>query len=172
VVLELVEGVALNQLMRMLDLSREQLRHLVKHVCAAVAYLHQEGFLHCDLKPSHIYVSRDGAVKLIDFGLVCTCGRATNEALRFGTGPYVAPELLAGTHEPTPASDIYALGVTFYRLFTTQLPDPTQLKSVSELNPELPAQVDAIFARALALKPEERFSSVEEFAEELLQALE
>ncbi|RMH27787.1 MAG: serine/threonine protein kinase [Candidatus Hydrogenedentota bacterium] len=171
VVLELVDGVALSQLMRMLDLSREQLRHLVKHVCAAVAYLHKEGFLHCDLKPSHIYVSREGAVKLIDFGLVCDCNGATSEALRFGTGPYVAPELIAGTHYPTPASDIYALAVTFYRLFTTQLPDPTQLKKASELNPDLPAAVDAVFARALAVVPEERFSSVDEFAEELLKAL-
>ncbi|HEX5034986.1 MAG TPA: serine/threonine-protein kinase, partial [bacterium] len=97
-------------------------------------YLHRRGVLHLDLKPANILVAhpKEGpsGVKLIDFGLAQWTLKNPAAAAEFsGSPPYSAPELMLGG-APTPASDLYAIGMIFYRLFSAGLPfkseDPLQ----------------------------------------------
>jgi serine/threonine protein kinase len=120
-VMEYIPGASLEHIVRELSLSRTQLLHIVRHLCSAVSYLHKNGVIHGDIKPCNVLVSADGTVKLTDFGLahwIWRSGLGKSPALRCCTPAYTAPELLSGEASPSPATDIYSLGVTFYKLFT------------------------------------------------------
>lgn len=124
-VMEYIPGASLEHIVRELSLSRTQLLHIVRHLCSAVSYLHNNGVIHGDIKPCNVLVSADGTVKLTDFGLahwIWRSGLGKSPALRCCTPAYTAPELLSGEASPSPATDIYSLGVTFYKLFTGTFP--------------------------------------------------
>jgi len=124
--LEYVEGEPITKYCdsRKLDI-RERLR-LVLQMCAAVAYAHRNLIVHRDLKPSNIFVTSDGAVKLLDFGIAklldVDSGRGqTATQARMMTPEYAAPEQVLG--EPiTTATDVYAIGVLMYELLCGRLP--------------------------------------------------
>src|SRR5205807_9125684 len=105
------------------DLS-SQLRRIGRHapdraievarqICAWLAAAHDRGVVHRDLKPANIMLDGTGRIRITDFGLAGAAG----ETLRAGTPAYMAPEQLAGA-AVTPRSDIYALGLVLYELFT------------------------------------------------------
>lgn len=104
-----------------LDLTRRL--NLFVTVCTAVAYAHAHLVVHRDLKPSNILVSRDGSVKLLDFGIakLIDAGDAAVSALRVFTPEYAAPEQLRG-ETTTTSVDIYALGLLLYELLTGRRP--------------------------------------------------
>lgn len=83
---------------------------------SALAFLHANGVVHCDLKPTNVLVARDGTVKLLDFGVLAEIARTTDEGPA-GTPAYVAPERICG-EPPTPATDAYALGCTLYEVLS------------------------------------------------------
>jgi serine/threonine protein kinase len=123
-VMEYVEGVPLDQYCDQQRLSLTGRLHLFQGVCQAVNYLHQNAIVHRDLKPSNILVSKDGQVKLLDFGIAKMMGAALASQPELTTaqrGPmtptYASPEQIAGaTLQGT--SDIYALGAILYNLLT------------------------------------------------------
>ncbi len=92
--------------------------NLLVQMLQALAYLHRRGVLHRDMKPANVVVS-GGQVKVLDFGLAIVRERATirPDDTTIGTLAYLAPEMLAGT-PPSPASDLYAVGVMIYEMFT------------------------------------------------------
>ncbi|MFN8374541.1 MAG: AAA family ATPase [Anaerolineae bacterium] len=129
----------------------------------AIAYLHRRGILHRDLKPANVVVV-DGQVKLLDFGL--SIAREQTDSRPAGTLAYMAPELLQG--EPaTEQSDLYAVGIIAYELFTGQFPfDLTDINlllrdiiakpvDISTLEPGL----SNVLGRLLSKSPDERYSS-------------
>jgi serine/threonine protein kinase len=134
-VMECVEGASLEHLLRAgVALDTRQRLHVVREVCSGVSYLHSSGVVHGDLKPANILVGADGAVKLTDFGLarwLWRSGPETSKFVRCFTPAYAAPELLAGTAEPSPGTDIFALGVTFYKLLTGQFPERPELEELA-----------------------------------------
>jgi serine/threonine protein kinase/tetratricopeptide (TPR) repeat protein len=95
---------------------------LIVQMLGALAYLHQRGIVHRDLKPENVLVV-DGVVKLLDFGLAISRDAMPDADRVAGTLAYMAPEVLSGG-EPTPASDLYAVGVMAYELLTGQPPFP------------------------------------------------
>lgn len=113
-VLEFVEGMNLRQLMTTPELTQETALKLLNESALALAYLHdQKSIVHRDIKPANILIRRrDGAIKLIDFGIARfeSAPRLTQEGKYVGTPGYVAPEVTIG-HPSTPASDIWSLGV-------------------------------------------------------------
>lgn len=193
-VMELVDGGPLDEHCEGLGLDGSL--GLVLEAAEAVAYAHRRQVVHRDLKPSNILVTREGAVKLLDFGvaeLLSPSGddepprAATDSSGDRLTLGYAAPELLLG-EQVTDACDTYALGVLLYRLLTGELPFSARGVPVAEFiqrvvheEPEPPssaarrsgarpvpdAELDAIVLKALAKKPESRYRSVEALVEDL-----
>lgn len=161
--------------------TREAVR-LVREVCQALAYLHHRGIVHRDLKSSNVLVGRGGQVKLLDFGTARLADAAeaiTRQGEFIGTYAYAAPEQLAG-EQVDARTDLYSVGVLFYRLLTGQRPfdadSPEALRRqhitvlprhpcevVSGLPPEVGALVMALLRKA----PEERPDSASHVIEAL-----
>jgi serine/threonine protein phosphatase PrpC len=134
----------------------------------AVASLHRAGVIHRDIKPENVILQPDGGLKLIDLGVARLPNIEDFPADTVpGTPSYMAPELIEG-HPGDEKSDIFALGVTLFRMFTgvypygeieafshtrfTRPPAP-----VSELRPDLPSWLDQVLLRLIAIRPADRF---------------
>src|SRR5215468_9705347 len=111
--MELVRGVSLGEYAR--GAGGEALRGVLGRVAAAVGELHARGVLHRDLKPANVLVTRDGDVRVVDFGLAALAAGSA------GTLAYTAPELFEG-QRPSPASDWYSFGAVLYELLTGRVP--------------------------------------------------
>ncbi|MEI8393245.1 MAG: protein kinase [Rhodospirillaceae bacterium] len=143
----------------------------------AVATLHRAGIIHRDIKPDNIMLTKDGGLRLIDLGVARLPrleGKPETESP--GTPGYMAPELFAGKAADE-MSDQFALGVTLYRFFTGAYPygeiEPFSHPHFGHPVPlitrrrDLPAWLDALIARVIAVEPGERFGDVLEFALQL-----
>jgi len=152
-------------------------KRIMKEVCEAVSYAHQQGVIHRDLKSSNIMLAADGRVKVMDFGVARQAKEAITKVARtttiVGTPPYMAPEQEQGTVRRE--SDVFALGVCFYEMLSGKLPFAGQGAGMllnkmngkhvplSQVVPGLPAGVDAVVAKALDPDPEKRYSTPGEF---------
>ncbi|WP_236207156.1 bifunctional protein-serine/threonine kinase/phosphatase [Pseudomonas tohonis] len=151
---------------------------LAPRLLKALGMLHRRNILHRDIKPENLLRGEDGELRLLDFGLAYCPGLSQDEAHSLpGTPSYIAPEAFDGA-PPATRQDLYAAGVTLYRLLTGHYPfgeieafqrprfgTPTP---ASRYRPDLPAWLDECLARALASEPTQRY----ETAEEWLLALE
>jgi serine/threonine-protein kinase len=145
-----------------------------------LGYAHRQGIIHRDLKPANILVTRDGRVKLTDFGIALISGglRLTVTGAQVGTVFYMSPEQIQGALAG-PRSDIYAMGVSLFEVIAGRLPfegdDYTVRKGHVEdpcpdirmWCPETPEQVATAIARAMAKQPERRFQTAEAFGDAL-----
>lgn len=175
-VVELLEGMDLRRrLLNGRPTFAESLRWLT-HAAAALEHAHGRGVLHRDVKPGNLFVTKMGVLKLMDFGLAKSThvtGTTAHGAV-LGTPEYMAPEQVTG-NELSPATDLYALGVVAYELFTGQLPFrhtqpvPLMFLHVQQppvpprtLCPQLPEAVERVILKLLEKKPEDRFHSATE----------
>jgi len=175
-VMPLYQGELLEtRLQRRPAIGLEEGRNIAVNLARAVAALHRAGVIHRDVKPDNVILEPGGSLKLIDLGVVRVPGQEDMPSEDIpGTPGYVAPEMLAG--EPgNEATDLYALGVTMFRAFTGEFPfgNPDagsrrdRPKRLSDLRPDLPAWLQAVLGRAIAVDPAERFRDVIEFAVEM-----
>jgi eukaryotic-like serine/threonine-protein kinase len=112
--MEYVDGEDLSSLLRRVGrFPEDRALELSRQICAGLAAAHERGVVHRDLKPANIMLDGAGKIRITDFGLAGAAG----ESIRAGTPAYMAPEQLGGG-EVTPRSDIYALGLVLYELFT------------------------------------------------------
>jgi serine/threonine protein kinase len=171
-VMEYVDGVPIDQASGDINTKLDRFQE----VCEAVKYAHQNLVVHRDLKPSNILVDAEGRTKLLDFGSAKLLADAdvTQTGFNMITLSYASPEQLRG--EPaTTLSDVYSLGAILYQLITGERPFGEDL--VSRLRDEesgavqLPKPVggdlDLIVRKALAPTPSMRYSSVEQFSEDV-----
>ncbi len=170
VVMELVKGITLDQLGHSIRLENHHYVHLAREISKGLTRVHAEGMVHGDIKPSNILVTRSGDVKISDFGAASRStaaggARAAGSKVS-GTSAYMAPELFIQRGDVDHRADIYSLGVTFYKLFTTKLPAQPWVPA-TQLNPELPDNVDALLLRALQENPDDRYVTVKEFCDAL-----
>jgi len=160
--------------------------NLAMIIAAAVARVHQHHIIHKDLCPSNIVVSDDfQKVQIIDFGISAKLTQeeafSTEVKLIEGTLAYVAPEQTGRMNRPVDhRSDIYALGATFFRLFSGRLPflnlDPLELihshvaktpPDLTEVNPHIPPLISRIVAKMLSKEPDERYQTMVGLLEDL-----
>ncbi len=159
----------------------DQVLDIVVQVAQGLAYAHEHGIVHRDVKPSNIMVVRDGHVKVTDFGIARMASSAvrTQTGMVLGSPKYMSPEQVMG--KPIDQrSDIFSLGVMLYEMLTGQVPFNGEnvnaimyqiLNAVptppSTLNPAVPDMLNFIVAKALAKTPDDRYRDAGELAEDL-----
>ena len=120
--MEYVDGEDLNSLLRRIGrLPQDKALEISRKLCAGLAAAHNKGVLHRDLKPGNIMIDGRGQVLITDFGLAGIMGQIEGAEARNGTPGYMAPEQLSGK-EVSAQSDVYALGVVLYEIFTGRRP--------------------------------------------------
>ena len=146
---------------------------LAPRLLRALGLLHRRNILHRDIKPENLLWCDDGELRLLDFGLAYCPGLSRDEQHALpGTPSYIAPEAFAGA-APDRQQDLYAAGVTLYRLLTGHYPygeieafqHPRFAKPAapSRYRPDIPAWLDDCLLRAVAASPGERFETAEEW---------
>jgi eukaryotic-like serine/threonine-protein kinase len=158
IVLELLEGESLAARLRRGPLPWPEAVAVAAQVAQALAAAHRRGLVHRDVKPGNVVLTPDGA-KVLDFGIAAMAGvpEGTPAGALLGTAAYLAPELRAGS-APTPAVDVYALGVLLFEAIAGRLPEPAAAMSLSSVA-GLPGEVVALQRRCVAWRAEERPSS-------------
>jgi serine/threonine-protein kinase len=191
IVMELLEGESLgDRLDRLGPLETREVASILTQLCRAVARAHALGIVHRDIKPDNVFLTdSDGDlfVKVLDFGIA---KREADDALSMtstgmavGTPHYMSPEQIVSAKNVTSATDLWAIGAVAYRSLTGQLPfqgesygalcimiNTGEFARPTSLRPDLPAAIDAWFARALDRDPKRRFASAKELADEFLVA--
>jgi serine/threonine-protein kinase len=167
--MEYVDGENLASLLRRIGrLPQDKAVQLARQLCAGLAAAHEEGILHRDLKPANVMIDGRGRAKITDFGLASLAEGVKGEEARAGTPAYMAPEQLEGK-EVTVRSDLYALGLVLYELFTGkrafEASTPAEmLRLERESTPSSPSDhvagidpaVERAILRCLAREPGER----------------
>jgi serine/threonine protein kinase len=195
IVMDYVDGKNLRQILaqcaaRKILLPPDFAVYVAHQVSVALAHAHDGrdaegrrlGIVHCDVSPSNVFVSKNGEIKLGDFGVALTAGATTAGRVTggaFGKIHYLAPEQIRG-EPPTPRTDIFALGAVFFELLTNEPAFPGKdvneigqlilrgkLRAPSELRPELPFELDAMVLRCLSPDPADRYRSAAAFAAEV-----
>lgn len=185
-VMEFIQG---EDLKHHLDAGRryslEETLRMVRDLLSALDYAHRQNIVHRDVKPANLLIEADGRVKLTDFGVarIQDSGEATRtQGTMVGTLKYMSPEQVQGL--PIDArADLFAVGVVVYQLLTGKRPfdgdtDFAIIQQIvghtpaapSSFNTLLPAAIDAVVARALAKKRDQRFATAQEFSAALQEA--
>jgi len=163
---------------------------ILRQVAAALVEAHDAGIIHRDIKPENILVTRKGEVKVADFGLSRCFGvdrqplNITQSGVSMGTPLYMSPEQVQG-HDVDPRTDIYSLGVSAYHMLTGQPPFrgqtafevavqhvQNQAVPLSEVRPDLPAEMCQLIQKMMAKAPAERYQSSAELHAELVRLSE
>jgi len=178
IIMEYLEGVPLEYVLeKMPRLPLSQVLEIIFQVCAGLAYAHERGVIHQDVKPGNIFIQPDGRVKLVDFGLACPPG--TIDFCLPGTVFYMSPEQVEGGSVDE-RSDIYSLGITAYEMITGRRPFPEEdLPKLMELHvtedvpdpgevvPDLPHEMSYFVRRATQRDPGARFRTMWEILRDL-----
>lgn len=182
IAMEFLEG---RELRKVLDekpcLPVDQVLDIVIQVAQGLAYAHEHGIVHRDVKPSNIMCVRDGHVKITDFGIarMSSASVRTQTGIVLGSPKYMSPEQVLGKSIDS-RSDIFSLGVMLYEMLTGYVPfQGSSINAImyqtvnalppppSELNPAVPVMLDFIVTKALAKSPDERYLDAVEFTNDL-----
>jgi eukaryotic-like serine/threonine-protein kinase len=174
IVMELVRGEDLKSLVRReAPLSVVRALEVARDIAAGVGQAHRLGIVHCDLKPQNILVTEEGQVKVADFGIARALQQDENDDevldVVWGSPHYISPEQARG-RRPSPASDIYSIGIMLYEMLTGvppfHDPDPGILAMkhcreepapLPSLNPRVPPGLDWLVRKILAKEPTQRY---------------
>jgi len=172
IAMELIDGSILKDAIADNEISLMQRINYLKQACEGLAYAHQNNIIHCDIKPQNMLISESSELKLTDFGIARvfdTLSRESNSGEIWGSPYYIAPEIAAGA-APSPAADVYSMGIVMYEVLTKRLPfegedvlalvekhqGETPLPPI-QINKEIPASINAIILKSLSKKPTKRY---------------
>ncbi len=188
IVMEYVDGQPLSSIIRdQAPLEFQLAASIAADISKALSYAHRHGVVHRDVKPGNVLITSDGQVKVTDFGIARAVGtddNVTQTGLVMGTATYFSPEQAQGLGVDG-RSDVYALGVVLYEMvtgrppFSADTPVAIAYKHVSEaavapreVEPRVPAALEAIIMRAMAKQPGERYPTAEDFHSDLQRYLQ
>lgn len=182
-VMEFVEGITLDKLIQNRGgLPYNEAIHIARQVLDALSFMHSRGVIHRDLKPGNIIITKEGLIKVTDFGIAkaLTDRGHTRSGVRLGTLWYMSPEQVKGKSVDA-RSDLYAMGITLFQMVTGKLPffgksDFEIMKAQTEKHPpdpekikkDIPKFLSWIILKLLEKDPDRRFQS----AAEVIKALE
>lgn len=184
IVMEYIPGTDLNTLIKQKGrYSLEEGIPLIIQACKGLGYAHRAGLVHCDIKPHNFLVTPDKRVKVTDFGIARALAsiHPDEEAeVVWGSPQYFSPEQAAGS-APSPASDVYSMGVIMYQMFTGKLPFDSKnaadlakdhqhkpVQPPSEQNAKIPASLNEIMLKVLAKEPSARYRTADQLGRVLL----
>lgn len=180
--MDYIEGTTLKHLIHDTQgapMPEGQVRLVMNAVARALHYAHKQNLTHCDIKPANIMIDKSGIVKLADFGIARVSDAATATMVGAGTPAYMAPEQARG-EDPTPKSDIYALGVVLYEMmtggerpFTGEIAQQTGSISEkirweqinadptppSKWNPDISPEMEEVILKCLEKDPDNRYET-------------
>jgi len=184
IVMEYVEGEDLKTIIRREGrLSVDRAVDIAAQIAAGVGHAHKAGIIHCDVKPQNVLVTNEGVAKVTDFGIARALSESglTDSDVIWGSPLYFSPEQAAG-ERPTPASDVYSIGVVLYEMlagvppFQAEKPAALALMHIREeppplssLNPQVPPRLEWIIRKLLAKEPSARYRTAEQVAVVLRQ---
>ncbi len=185
IVMEYIPGKDLKTLLRQRGrFSVEESIPLMVQACAGIGYAHRAGLVHCDVKPHNMIVTPDARLKVTDFGIARALSTITPDEkadVVWGSPQYFAPEQAAG-EAPSPASDVYSLGVVLYEMLTGALPfnAPTSEELArmhlqeapippSEYVPDIPPALEQIILKVLSKEPSARYRTADQLGRVLLR---
>ncbi len=185
IVMEFVPGTDLKSLLRKKGrFSVEEGIPLMVQACAGIGYAHRAGLVHCDVKPHNMLVTPDNRLKVTDFGIaraLATLSPSERTDVVWGSPQYYAPEQASG-HAPSPASDVYSLGIVTYEVLTGTLPfTGTTAEELAHLHleakpippseylPEIPPALEEIILKVLSKEPSARYRTADQLGRVLMK---
>ena len=185
IVMELVDGVSLAEMLRnSVTLTAARSAQIVAQVAAALGYAHRMGVVHRDVKPGNILITRDGQVKVTDFGIaqaVSSEDHLAEVGSVMGTATYFSPEQAEGAAVDG-RSDVYSLGVVLYEMLVGRPPfvgdTPVEVSSqhvhnavppMTQFSANVPKDLEAIVMEALGKSPSNRYQSADELRADLIR---
>lgn len=185
-VMKYIEGETLKARLARSPLAADEIAKIVKSVGQALAYAHQQGILHRDVKPSNVMLANDGQIYLADFGLarIAQAGESTlSSDMILGTPQYISPEQALGKKELDAGTDIYSFGVMIYEMVVGRVPFSadtpfsiihdhiyTPLPLPRSLNPNVPEDVERVLLKCLAKERADRYATISDLLEAFLTA--
>jgi serine/threonine-protein kinase len=185
IVMEYIDGEDLKRQIRAsAPFTIDRSLNIAIQICAGVGYAHRAELVHADVKPQNVLVTQDDHVKVTDFGIAQALSASATQPqpqhqperqrVVWGSPHYFAPEQAQG-EPPTPASDVYAIGIVLFEMLTGRLPfvgtDQQELAmahiretppNASDFNPNVPVHVDRILQKAMSKEPEARYRDAEQ----------
>lgn len=184
IVMELIEGITLkNYIAKKGKLDIKEAIGIAIQVSQGIAAAHEQNIIHRDIKPQNMIISRDGKVKVADFGIARAATAQTINSTAMGSVHYISPEQARGGYSDA-RSDIYSLGITMYEMVTGRVPfegDNTVTIALAHLeeeitrpsvyNPEIPLGFEQIILKCTQKKPEHRYSHMTDVISDLRKVL-
>ena len=184
IVMELIEGITLKSYIAKKGiLEVKEAVGIAIQVAKGIEAAHEQQIIHRDIKPQNMLISKDGKVKVADFGIARAVSAQTMTSEAMGSVHYISPEQARGGYSDA-RSDIYSLGITMYEMVTGLLPfegDNTVAVALAQLqepitrpsfyNPELPVSFEGIILKCTEKKPERRYSQITDVIADLRRVL-
>ncbi len=178
IVMEHVPGTDLKQIIKKSgSLPIDQASRLFIQACAGIGYAHRAGLIHCDIKPHNMLITPDHRLKVTDFGIARALASVKHDEQSqaiWGSPAYFSPEQAAG-RAPSPASDVYSLGIVLFEMLTGELPftnpSPQELAllhryetppSPRKINPEISPELEEIIIKVLSKEPSSRYRTADQ----------
>lgn len=184
IVMELVEGITLKDYIKKKgQLTSKEVISIAVQVCSGIEEAHAHNIVHRDIKPQNIMISKEGKVKVTDFGIAKATSSNTISTNAMGSVHYTSPEQARGGFSDV-KSDIYSLGITMYEMITGELPfdgDSTvsialkhlqeDITPPSEINEDIPYSLEQIILKCTQKSPDRRYASVTALERDLRRSL-
>jgi serine/threonine-protein kinase len=184
IVMEYIPGTDLKTILESRGaLSVDEVLPLIIQACAGIGYAHRTGLVHCDVKPHNMIVTPDQRLKVTDFGIARALASIHSQEVNhvvWGSPQYFSPEQAAG-NPPSPASDVYSLGVVLYEMLTGRLPfianSAAELSNMhrtmippppSQFNPLIPPVLEQACLKVLSKEPSSRYRTADQFGRVLI----